>query len=135
MINRNEIEQYQKLTTFQKDVVDALKNLGFDVKENASMYFVPNWITKYGIDEIQDYLLTIGELGDDYEGDCIPTMTIGDIINILPTKIDEYVFNMNKKYVEYNSKTTNLFFAYRYRFINSLFDTLVWCIKQKHIAL
>ena len=115
--------------------VRELQELGFDVKKYASMCFVPNWITKYGIDEIQDYLLTIGELGDDYEGDCIPTMSIGDIIEVLPTEIDEYVLNMNKKYVEYDSKTNILFYAYRYRFINSLFDCLVWCIKQKHIAL
>ena len=115
--------------------VRELEELGFDVEKYASMYFVPNWITKYGIDEIQDYLLTIGELGDDYEGDCIPTMSIGDIIDVLPTEIDEYVLNMNKKYVEYDSKTNILFYAYRYRFINSLFDCLVWCIKQKHIAL
>ena len=67
--------------------IKELQELGFDVEKYASMYFVPNWITKYGIDEIQDYLLAIGELGDDYEGDCIPTMTIGDIIEVLPEKI------------------------------------------------
>ena len=63
------------------------------------------------------------------------TLTIGDIINILPTEIDEYVLDMNRKYVSYDSKTTNLFYAYRRRFIDSLFDCLVWCIKQKHIEL
>ena len=70
-----------------KEQVQELQELGFDVKKYSSMYFVPNWITKYGIDEIKDYLLTIGELGDDYEGDCIPTMSIGDIIEVLPEKI------------------------------------------------
>ena len=115
--------------------VRELQELGFDVEKYSSMYFVPNWITKYGINEIQDYLLTIGELGDDYEGDCIPTLTIGDIISVLPTEINEYVLNMNRKYVAYDSRTTNLFYAYRYRFIDSLFDCLVWCIKQKHIDL
>lgn len=63
------------------------------------------------------------------------TLTIGDIINILPIEIDEYVLDMNRKYVSYDSKTTNLFYGYRHRFIDSLFDCLVWCIKQKHIEL
>lgn len=31
-MEQTEIEQYQKLTKFQKDVVDALKNLGFEHK-------------------------------------------------------------------------------------------------------
>ena len=116
--------------------VQELQELGFDVEKYSSMYFVPNWITKYGIDEIQDYLLTIGELGDDYEGDCIPTMTIGDIIEVLPTEIGKYVLNINKRDVSYyDNKTTTLFYAYRYRFIDSLFDCLVWCIKEKHIEL
>ena len=115
--------------------VRELQELGFDVKKYASMYFVPNWITKYGIDEIQDYLLAIGELGVDYEGDCIPTMTIGDMADILPIEIDEYVLDMNRIYVSYDSKRNNLFYAYKHRFIDNLFDCLVWCIKQKHIAL
>ena len=63
------------------------------------------------------------------------TMTIGDIINILPTEIDEFILNMNRRYVSYDSRTNGLFYAYRYRFIDSLFDCLVWCIKQKHIDL
>ena len=115
--------------------IQELQELGFDVEKYSSMYFVPNWITKYGVDEIQDYLLTIGELGDDYEGDCIPTLTVGDIINVLPTEIDEYVLNMNRRYVAYDSKITTLFYAYRRRLIDSLFDTLVWCIKNKYIEL
>ena len=37
-----EIEQYQKLTNFQKDVVDALKNLGFEHKY-FSTYELGGW--------------------------------------------------------------------------------------------
>lgn len=40
--------------------VQELQELGFDIEKYSSMYFVPNWITKYGINEIQDYLLAIG---------------------------------------------------------------------------
>jgi hypothetical protein len=64
------------------------------------------------------------------------TLTIGDIINILPIVIDKYELNINRRDVSYSESRTNiLFYAYRYRFINSLFDCLVWCIKEKHIKL
>ena len=116
--------------------VQELQELGFDVKKHASMYFVPNWITKYGIDEIQDYLLTIGELGDDYEGDCIPTMSIGDIINVLPENIDNNFFLMfEKDYVAYNNRYSVLMSKEEKNLIIALFETLKWCIKQKHIEL
>ena len=64
-----------------------------------------------------------------------PTLTIGDIIDVLPTEIGKYVLNINRRDVSYDSRTNILFYAYRYRFIDSLFDCLVWVIKQKHIDL
>ena len=67
------------------------------------------------------------------------TMTIGDIIDILPIEIQieihKYVLVMNKKYIAYDDGTNALFYAYKRRFIDSLFDSLVWCIKQKYIEL
>ena len=119
-----------------KEQVQELQELGFDVEKYSSMYFVPNWITKYGIDEIKDYLLTIGELGDDYEGDCIPTMSIGDIINVLPENIDNNFFLMfEKDYVAYNNRYSVLMSKEEKNLIIALFETLKWCIKEKHIAL
>lgn len=115
--------------------VQKLIELGFNVRKHSSIFYAPNWVIKWGEYEIQDYNLVIGELREE-DIDYIPTLTIGDIIEVLPTEIDEYVLNINKREVSYyNIKTTNLFYAYRYRFIDSLFDCLVWCIKQKHIAL
>lgn len=119
-----------------KEQVQELQELGFDVEKYSSMYLVPNWITKYGIDEIQDYLLTIGELGDDYEGDCIPTMSIGDIINVLPENIDNNFFLMfEKDYVAYNNRYSVLMSKEEKNLIIALFETLKWCIKEKHIDL
>ena len=116
--------------------VQELQELGFDVSKYASMYYCPNWIEKFGVDEIQDYLLIIGSLYEDGNEDCFPTMSIADIIGVLPTKIDKYELNINRRDVSYSESRTNiLFYAYRYRFINSLFDCLVWCIKEKHIKL
>ena len=115
--------------------VQELQELGFDVAKYGSMYYCPNWIEKFGVDEIQDYLLQIGGLGEDYDGDCIPTMTIGDIINIIPTKINEYVLDMNKECISYNDTKNNLYYSSIYRFIDNLFDCLVWCIKHRYINL
>jgi hypothetical protein len=113
--------------------VRELQELGFDVRKHASLYFVEE---KYFVKEnfiVLPEQIDITRVPEDVK--ITPTMTIGDIIKVLPTEIDEFVLNMNRRYVAYDSRTDSLFYAYRYRFINSLFDCLVWCIKQKHIAL
>lgn len=114
--------------------VQELQELGFDFRKHSSACVIEaKDRNKYIVDRIL-IGLHIGfmetEVIEYHE-----TLTIGDIISVLPTEINEYVLNMNRKYVAYDSKTTNLFYAYRYRFINSLFDCLVWCIKEKHIDL
>ena len=102
--------------------IKELRELGFDVNKHSSLKSNGKQII------VKD---------DFYIGGAplFPTMSIGDIIEVLPTEIDEFILNINRKYVAYDSKTTTLFYAYRYRFINSLFDCLVWCIKQKYINL
>ena len=113
--------------------VQELQELGFDVAKYGSMYYCPNWIEKFGVDEIQDYFLIIGSLYEDGNEDCFPTMTIGDIINIIPTKINEYMLDMNRAYISYDNTKNNLYYTSRYKFIDNLFDCLVWCIKHKYI--
>ena len=113
--------------------VRELQELGFDVRKHASLYFVEE---KYFVKEnfiVLPEQIDITRVPEDVK--ITPTMTIGDIIKVLPTEIDEFVLNMNRRYVAYDSRTDSLFYAYRYRFINSLFDCLVWCIKEKHIKL
>jgi hypothetical protein len=74
------------------------------------------------------------------------TMTIGDIINILPVKIEEdysvkieedYFLSVNLEYCAYSMVVgvDTIFFTREKELINNLFKTLVWCIKQKHIKL
>jgi hypothetical protein len=74
------------------------------------------------------------------------TMTIGDIINILPVKIEEdysvkieedYFLSVNLEYCGYSmvGGIDTIFLISEKEFINNLFKTLVWCIKQKHIKL
>ena len=114
--------------------VQELQELGFDFRKYSSACVIGakdrnKYIVDRGLTELHMGFMEI-EIIEYHE-----TMTIGDILDILPTEIGEYVLYINRRYAAYDSKTTNLFYAYRHRFIDSLFDTLVWCIKQKHIEL
>ena len=79
--------------------VQELQELGFDVEKYASMYFVPNWITKYGIDEIQDYLLTVAEKNPDK----IINLYTGDDINLrllfIEARDKRVIYIKNKLYL------------------------------------
>ena len=115
--------------------VRELQELGFNVETHSSMC----WVAYTSDEEPYEKEHSLSILDEFcYESaslEPIPTMTIGDIIDILPIEIDEYVLDMNRKYVSYGNNQNSLYYGYRHRFIDSLFDCLVWCIKQKHIEL
>ena len=113
--------------------VRELQELGFDVRKHASLYFVEekSFIKEKFI--VLPEQIDITKVPADVK--IIPTMTTGDIINILPIEIYQYVLVMNKKYIAYDDGANTLFYAYRHRFIDNLFDCLVWCIKEKYIKL
>jgi hypothetical protein len=125
--------------------VQELQELGFDVEKYASMCWVA-----YTSDEEpyeKEYRLSIFDefCYESASLEPIPTMTIGDIIDVLPKEIEKD----NEKY--------SLYIAYRrgsiaifYDIINDigtlqlivirdliygLFEMLKWCIKEKHIKL
>ena len=115
--------------------VQKLIELGFNVRKHSSIYYTPNWVIKWGESEIQDYVLVIGELREE-DIDCIPTLTIGDIIEVLPEEISEiYYIEVGKTYIGYYGNEEWFYLFSDYRLINALFECLVWCIKQKHIDL
>ena len=119
--------------------VQELQELGFDTNKYASMC----WVT-YTSDEKpyeKEYSLSILDEFC-YESASLeptPTMTIGDIISVLPVKIEEdYFLSVNSEHCEYTSMfgvVDTIFFTREKELINNLFNTLVWCIKNKHIAL
>ena len=113
--------------------VRELQKLGFDVRKHASLYFVEekSFIKEKFI--VLPEQIDITKVPADVK--IIPTMTTGDIINILPIEIYQYVLVMNKKYIAYDDGANTLFYAYRHRFIDSLFDCLVWCIKEKYMKI
>ena len=112
--------------------VQELKKLGLDVREHSSMYYLPYYnSSSYKID---GYILDTIEKNDSFNS--IPTMTIGDIINVLPFKIDTHYFlSVNSEYCAYSMSGDfdTIFFTREKEIMNNLFKTLVWCIKEKHI--
>ena len=138
------------------DQVRELQELGFNVEKYASMCWV-----KYTSDEEpyeETYNLTILDESC-YETSClapIPTLTIGDIIEILPPHIYPSIYH--KKYgkeieqthlltmypysnfgclirYKHHNQDTFVFESIEKPYIKALFETLKWCIKEKHIEL
>jgi hypothetical protein len=114
--------------------VRELQELGFDVRKHASLYFVEE---KYFVKEnfiVLPEQIDITRVPEDVK--ITPTMTIGDIISVLPVKIEEdYFLSVNSEYCAYSmvGGIDTIFFTIEKEIINNLFKTLVWCIKQKHI--
>ena len=112
--------------------VVKLQDLGFDVIKNSSTIVIIKENGPFIVDKEMVEKNIFG-ITDKIE-DMFYSMTIGDIINIIPTKInDEYVLDMNREYISYDNTKDNLYYTSRYKFIDNLFDCLVWCIKHKYI--
>ena len=65
----------------------------------------------------------------------IPTMTIGDIMDILPEEIEEKVLNIFAFGETWSVGWEGIQYCGSNTLIDPLFETLKSCIKQKHIAL
>ena len=114
------------------DQVQELKKLGFDVRKHSSMCYLPYYYSS--LYKIDGYTLDTIEKNDSFNS--IPTMSIGDIIEVLPENIDNNFFLMfEKDYVAYNNRYLVLMSKEEKNLITALFECLVWCIKQKHIDL
>ena len=116
--------------------IQELQELGFDVKKHSSMC----WIAYTSDEEPYEKQYSLSILDEFcYESaslEPIPTMSIGDIIKILPIKIEEtYFLSVNSEYCAYSmvGGMDTIFFTREKEFIDNLFNTLVWCIKYKHI--
>lgn len=116
--------------------VRELQELEFDVRKHASLYFVEE---KYFVKEnfiVLPEQIDITRVPEDVK--ITPTMTIGDIISVLPEKIKEdYFLSVNSEYCAYSmvGGIDTIFITREKELINNLFNTLIWCIKQKHILL
>ncbi|MDD2192651.1 MAG: hypothetical protein PHO12_08965 [Bacteroidales bacterium] len=110
--------------------LSELYKLGFDAVDNSSMC----WIKHPDNDKI-GLTIFIKELFDKNEIGCIPTLSIGDIIDVLPVQIEEKVLNIFTFGETWSVGWEGIQYYGSNTLIDALFETLKWCIKQKHIAL
>ena len=107
--------------------INILKSLGFDIEKYSSMCWLGSNLLPKEDGMVKCFCKTT------------PTMTIGDIINILPTHIEEnrYELMINKDNIKYYSYLLNdcIFKATSLegKVINSLFWCLKWCIDNKYL--
>lgn len=104
--------------------VIELQKLGFDVDKHSSLR--TNGKEVYTKD---DWYIGGAPL--------FSTLTIGDIIKVLPMRLGDSTFTLgiNSSKVEYYSKyfDSYSFEAIEETLIDALFETLKWCIINKHI--
>ena len=116
--------------------VQELQELGFDVEKNASVRWCDCSVCKRTYAPCFSY----NELRVDKK-ECpltreVPTLTIGDIIEVLPEKIyNNYSLEISKNYVDYCDVHISINEEVEEKLIDAFFEMLKWCIKQKHIAL
>ena len=63
------------------------------------------------------------------------TMTIGDVIEVLPEEIEEKVLNIFAFGETWSVGWEGIQYFGSNTLIDALFETLKWCIKQKHLEL
>ena len=124
--------------------IKELQELGFDVIKNSSAIVIIKENGTFIVDKemVEKNIFGITNKIEDM----FYSMTIGDIINILPVKIEEdysvkieedYFLSVNLEYCAYSmvGGVDTIFFTREKELINNLFNTLVWCIKQKYIEI
>ena len=118
--------------------VQELIELGFDVNKYAS---VEVNITEKGNKFIisKEFIKLFPKFGDNNVIKRYYSMTIGDIMDILPTFIKahdrNYILVVNNIAVSYSCNGLLTFSIEDFNLIDALFETLKWCIEEKHIAL
>ena len=115
--------------------VQELQELGFDVEKNASVRWCDCSVCKRTYAPCFSY----NELRVDKK-ECpltreVPTLTIGDIIKILPKEIEEQVLHIFAFGETWSVGWEDIQYYGSNTLIDALFETLKSCIKQKHIAL
>ena len=122
--------------------IKELQELGFDVNKYASMC----WVAYTSDEEPYEKEYSLSILDEFcYESASLeptPTMTIGDIIEVLPKAINDdgelYVLSIEIRNNNYYKVAYNdyLFCNYAYNsitLISALFDTLKWVIENKYL--
>ena len=131
------------------DQVRELQELGFDIVKHASMEYAPIYDNEFKT--VNHYLRVRGTGGSTLiihphkeEDVYISTLTIGDIIEILPLYIKDNGNNTYWREITYNGilyyrpKPVDWVFNTFYEkpnkpLIEALFEALKWCITNKYL--
>jgi len=126
-----------------KTQVYELINLGFDVEKYATSVIITAIDNNHYI--VDKKLIDMGFIKAEVIK-YFPTLTIGDIMDILPERIED-IYNYDFQSAKLNGKFIVRYNDYKHEFkesyfiiedknqINALFETLKWCIENKHIAI
>ena len=108
-----------------------LQELGFDVIKNSSAIVIIKENGPFIVDKEMVEKNIFG-ITDKIE-DMFYSMTIGDIINILPIVTEENVLNIFAFGETWSVGWEGIQYCGSNTLIDALFETLKWCIKEKHI--
>ncbi|MCK9477277.1 MAG: hypothetical protein M0R46_15275 [Candidatus Muirbacterium halophilum] len=111
--------------------LSELYKLGFDIVDKSSMC----WI-KHPDNDKMGLTIFNKELYDKKEIECIPTLSIGDIIDILPNELNIntkyhngiYTLLLNNKEVYYSNESNYYVFFTEDKLIDTLYETLIFII-------
>ena len=115
--------------------IKELRELGFDVNKHASMCWlaytsdIPPYEKEYNLSTHDIYCYESASL------EPTPTLSIGDIIEVLPEKIEEKILNIFAFGKTWSVGWEGIQYWGSDTLIDALFETLKWCIKNKYIAL
>ena len=114
--------------------VQELKELGFDVNKHASVE-INTTINKNQYVVSSSFVQLYPQFGDDNVIERYTTMTIGDIMECLPVEIEEEILNIFAFGETWSVGWEGIQYWGSNTLIDALFETLKWCIKEKHIEL
>jgi hypothetical protein len=116
--------------------VRELQELGFDFRKYSSMCWVAYtsdeepYEKEYSLSILDEFCYESASL------EPIPTMNIGDMIDVLPEIIHKkYTLEISKYYVDYCDDHFSINGEVEEKLIDALFETLKWCIKNNYITL
>jgi hypothetical protein len=116
--------------------VRELQELGFDIEKHSSMC----WVAYTSDEEPYEKEYSLSILDEFcYESTSLepmPTLNIGDMIDVLPEIIHKkYTLEISKYYVDYCDDHFSINGEVEEKLIDALFETLKWCIKNNYITL
>ena len=112
--------------------IKELRELGFNINKYASVEINTNTNMKQYVVS-SSFVQLYSKFGDDDVIERYSTLTIGDIIEILPKEIEENVLNIFAFGETWSVGWEGINYCGSNTLIDALFEILKWCIDEKHI--